>query len=246
MIFPLEICLAADDLKQLKLNTQAVMAGGVQRIELCSNMAQEGLTPSVDAIRLVKNIVGESIELLVMLRPTAGDFCYSAAQIKHMLATMTELAQAGANGVVTGVLDSQQQVDYQALKQLLKQAKRLGLSLTFHRAFDAVHEQQQALQYFIQFGVRRVLTSGTAWMSGQGAEQGVVQLHKFMEQVADKLEIVVGGGVNLNNISVLKQQLAGGKTKVSFHVHSAVLNANQIDRAKLATLASCLVSDMTD
>lgn len=251
MTFPLEICLASDDLVQLKMNAQAVLAAGAQRIELCANMAQDGLTPSIAAVRLVKDTVGDAIELLVMLRPIGGDFCYSAEQVAQMLHTMLKLAAAGADGVVVGVLNQQHQPDYEVLALLLNQAKNLGLSLTFHRAFDAIEDRHQALEQFIQLGVQRVLTSGTGWTSGQGAEQGVQQLKGLLEHAGTILEIVVGGGVNLSNITFLKDQLTGGTPlnrqarKISFHVYSAVLTANQIDQSKVATMVSCLTADMT-
>ena len=251
MTFLLEICLASDDLAQLKINAQEVLAAGAQRIELCANMAEDGLTPSAAAVRLVKDTVGDAIELLVMLRPVGGHFCYSAPQVEQMLHCMIKLAAAGADGVVVGALDHDHQADYEVLALLLSQAKSLGLSVTFHRAFDAIHDRQQALEQFIQLGVDRVLTSGTGWMSGQGAEQGVQQLKEFLDRAGTRLEIVVGGGVNLSNITFLKDQLAGGTPldrqtrKVSFHVYSAVLTANQIDQTKVATMMSCLTADMT-
>ena len=62
MTFLLEICLASDDLAQLKINAQEVLAAGAQRIELCANMAEDGLTPSAAAVRLVKDTVGDAIE----------------------------------------------------------------------------------------------------------------------------------------------------------------------------------------
>ncbi|WP_416307445.1 copper homeostasis protein CutC [Neptunicella sp. SCSIO 80796] len=236
----LEICLAADDLVQLGKNTQAVLEGGAVRIELCANMAEQGLTPTFEAVQLVKNMIGDSVELMVMLRPIAGHFCYSFAQIDSMLVTMERLAKAGADGVVTGVLNEEHQPDYVTLDLLLEHAKMLGLSVTFHRAFDAIDNQYQALERFIQLGINRVLTSGTDWLSTQGVEYGIHRLQDFLNIVDNHMEIIVGGGVSLANIDSLKQQLAGNNRRISFHTYSAVLEGNQVNRLKVANMVSCL------
>ena len=55
---------------------------GADRIELCSRLDLDGLTPSKE---LVKRLVSDlTIPLKVMVRPRKGDFCYSNEEINQM------------------------------------------------------------------------------------------------------------------------------------------------------------------
>ena len=57
-------------------------AGGAGRIELCSSLAEGGLTPSVGFLKVIKSLI--KIPVFVMIRPRGGDFLYSKGEIKIM------------------------------------------------------------------------------------------------------------------------------------------------------------------
>jgi copper homeostasis protein len=55
---------------------------GANRIELCSALDQDGLTPSVELTR--QCIEKLSIPVMVMVRPRGGNFVYSESEIQQM------------------------------------------------------------------------------------------------------------------------------------------------------------------
>ena len=73
----LEVC--AGDLT----SAQAAAQGGAQRIELCSALQLDGLTPSAETIEDARRI--EGLKLHVLIRPREGDFVYDEAEAKTML-----------------------------------------------------------------------------------------------------------------------------------------------------------------
>ena len=236
----LEVCVAADDLNNLPEQMLAVNQGGAQRVELCAAMADEGLSPELAAIELARSYLDKSLELLVMVRPRAGDFCYSPSEIHRMQQQIERAATAGANGVVLGSLNDQQQLALPALQCLTATARQAGLKITFHRAFDALSHPLDAIMQLSELGVDRVLSSGTSWHSKQGATDGLPRLSAFLQQAQGKMELVVGGGVNLHNLPYLHQSLQTIEGPRSFHCYSAALSAGRVDPLKLRQLVSIL------
>ena len=135
---------------------QAAAAGGADRIELCADLGVGGLTPSAE---LTKRAVAEAgIPVFAMVRPRAGDFVYSRAEIADMCATIEKLRGLRVHGVVAGALTPKRAIDIAATAELVFAAA--GLPFTFHRAFDRVVDQSAALDQLIELGISRVLTSG--------------------------------------------------------------------------------------
>ncbi|MDP9422262.1 MAG: copper homeostasis protein CutC, partial [Pseudomonadota bacterium] len=87
----LEICV--DELS----GVEAAVAGGADRIELCSGLALGGLSPSPS---FVSKALESGVIVHAMVRPRAGDFVYSADEIELMIAEIRMLATAGVHGVV--------------------------------------------------------------------------------------------------------------------------------------------------
>jgi copper homeostasis protein len=246
----LEVCVCADDLTSLAQQLYAVKEAGGQRVELCADMAQDGLTPNLQAIEMARHILGGDLELLVMIRPRGGDFCYQAHEVISMLSDIELAARAGADGVVFGCVNAQGQLDLPVFEPLLRAAKSKGLNVTFHRAFDLLTHPQQVLSQLINLGLKRVLTSGTPWTSGKGAEQGIEQLFSYLQFAQGRIEVVVGGGVSLTNIAYLQARLIQSTSLsnmhqvLSFHCHSTLLTHNLIDAAKVVNAVSILNSKL--
>ena len=93
----LEICI--DNLESLFTAQQA----GADRIELCSALGLGGLTPSYGFMQQVARHA--TIPVYAMIRPRAGDFCFSAAEFELMLLDIAAARSAGLQGVVVGLLD---------------------------------------------------------------------------------------------------------------------------------------------
>lgn len=80
----------------------AAKRGGADRLELCADLIIGGTTPSLALVRQVKAETGLPVRAL--LRPRFGDFCYDHYELAQMAETAAALVQAGADGIVTGVL----------------------------------------------------------------------------------------------------------------------------------------------
>jgi copper homeostasis protein len=72
---------------------------------------------------------------------------------------------------------------------------------TFHRAFDAVSNFEQALEAVISSGFSTILTSGTFPNVMEGKEV----LKKLVIQAKNRIEIMPGGGLRSTNISELNK-----------------------------------------
>ena len=215
----IEICLACDHPGDVAKQVKAAYAGGATRVELCSHMAQEGLTPSFNAMVTAKAAAQKDQQLLSMIRPRGGDFCYDASDIKYMQRDIRLAAQAGMHGVVLGTLTQHNTLDIFNLKSLLALAEKSNLMVTFHRAFDALVEPEQAITTLIDLGVKRILTSGVAWGSSDKAVQHIDRLEHYLQIANGNIEIVIGGGITSSSARQISAQIARS-SYYSFHAYS--------------------------
>jgi len=95
-----------------------------------------------------------------MIRPSPGGFVYSKAELKVMELDIVMAANSGANGVVFGVLNRKDEVDYDRNLRLMKVAKSFNLGTTFHRAIDVCSAPLKEIEKLIKIGFDRLLTSG--------------------------------------------------------------------------------------
>ncbi|MEH7087179.1 copper homeostasis protein CutC [Neobacillus drentensis] len=171
--------------------TDAVLAeqGGANRIELITGFAEGGLTPSQG---LIEEVVGSvHIPVQVMIRPHSQSITYNEADIRTMLADIRVVKKAGARGIVMAALTDANQIDIDTTKRLLTEAE--GLDVTFHRAFDEVDNQIEALQILSRFPqIRRVLTSGGT----APAPQAMPHIRRLVEASRHcRMEILAGHGL---------------------------------------------------
>lgn len=235
----LEVCLASDNLVTLKKNLQRLNETNTQRIELCSAMHLDGLTPSPEAIELACKLLNERIDIMVMIRPRGGDFTYASDEIAQMFEDISIAAKLGASGVVLGALTAEKKLDLHSLKVMIEHAKSLRLCVTFHRAFDALLDPVSAISTLIDLGVERVLTSGVRWEKEGGAEQGIEQISRTLEVAKGEVEIIIGGGVtaaNIKNIFSALRHIKNIQEKCSIHTYSAVLKDDLVQQTLIADL----------
>lgn len=169
---------------------------GAHRIELCSELAVGGITPSYGLIKQVNEEL--SIETFVLIRPRSGNFTYSNEEMKIMKQDIKLCIDLGCSGIVSGVLCADNTIDLERTKELIECAR--PLSFTFHRAFDCVPNVFDALEQLIELGVDRVLTSGLE----SSAEKGLELLIQLNEKAKGRITILPGSGINLQNASIFR------------------------------------------
>ena len=179
-------------------SARAAIAGGADRLELCSALAVGGLTPYSE---LLKQIRAESnIPVRCLMRPRAGDFLYTKEEIKMMAEQIALLRAWGADGFVIGCLTADGDLDNNALNPLLKAAK--GCTLTLHRCIDVSRDPCKTYLDAMELGFDTVLTSGAAGNCLQGA-QTIGKLLKLRDANQGP-EVLIGAGVNAAVITTLR------------------------------------------
>jgi len=166
--------------------------GGANRVELCANLNEGGITPSVGMMHEARCI--PSLVCHVLIRPRGGDFVYNDYEVQTMLQDIRAAKEQKMDGVVIGALNPDGSIDLKTMQKLLKAA--VGMSVTFHRAFDLCKNPFEALQQIILMGCDRLLTSG----QGETAEIGIPLLKELNEIAQNKISIMPGCGVNESNI----------------------------------------------
>ncbi len=169
---------------------------GFNSIELCNALSAGGLTPGYGLIEQCAERTG--LQVHVMIRHREGDFICQDEDLIIMKKDMDAVKRAGAFGVVFGILDSGHEVSEQNM-ELMIHAKNLGLTTTFHRAFDFVQDPEKALQKIIHMGFDRLLTSGLALR----AEEGVDVLKRLHIKYGKDIRIIAASGIHYKNARVI-------------------------------------------
>ncbi|EGI85343.1 copper homeostasis protein [Streptococcus pneumoniae] len=185
---------------------EKAMQAGARRIELCDNLAVGGTTPSYGVTKAAVELAANyDTTIMTMIRPRGGDFIYNDLEIAIMLEDIRLTAQAGSQGVVFGALTADKKLDKSNLEKLIAASK--GMEIVFHMAFDELSDEDQpeAIDWLSQAGVIRILTR--AGVSGDSLEKRFVHYHRILEHAKGKIEILPGGGIDLDNRQTFMDQL---------------------------------------
>ncbi|MFC5185983.1 copper homeostasis protein CutC [Actinomadura harenae] len=172
----------------------AAEKAGAQRVELCSALFDGGLTPTLGTVRAAVAAVS-SIRVHVIIRPRGGDFIFDEHEIAAMEDDVVLAREAGAHGIVIGVLTPEGEIDRAVTERLIAAAG--GLPITFHRAFDMVADPFAALDTLIELGVDRVLTSG----QDTTALEGAPLIADLIRHADGRIVIMPGGGITNRNVA---------------------------------------------
>jgi copper homeostasis protein len=188
----LEICV------DTAAGLEAAIAGGADRIELCSALSVGGLTPSRGFMTLAANA---PVPVYAMIRPRGGDFVFSQAEVATMVDDIDAAGACGLAGVVLGANRGDGTLDASLLEQLIDRAG--GLGTTLHRAFDLVPDFAQAVETAIELGFERILTSG----GKKTAVEGLDNLEEIVSLAAGRMSIMPGAGINPANATQILDRL---------------------------------------
>ena len=186
---------------------EKAMQAGARRIELCDNLAVGGTTPSYGVTKAAVELAANyDTTIMTMIRPRGGDFVYNELEIAIMLEDIRLATQAGSQGVVFGALTAEKKLDKPNLEKLIAASK--GMEIVFHMAFDELSDEDQleAIDWLSQAGVTRILTR--AGVSGDSLEKRFAHYHRILEHAKGKIEILPGGGIDLDNRQTFIDQLA--------------------------------------
>jgi len=179
---------------------QLIEQAGGGRIELCANPLEGGTTVSYGMLKAAREAV--QLPIFPIIRPRGGDFFYTEEEFDVMKLDVKAAKEIGMDGVVFGFLNRDGKVDYDRTAALVEFA--YPLDVTFHRAFDHVPDQLEALELVINAGCQRILTSGGA----NTVMEGISSLLACIKAAQNRIIILPGSGIRSGNISQL-QQLTG-------------------------------------
>jgi copper homeostasis protein len=186
----LEVCVADPQ------SLAAAIAGGAERIELCSALELGGLTPLPGLMALAAE---SGIETYALVRPRSGDFVFDAHDVAAMLRDIDAIRAAGLAGVVIGANRPDGRLDEDVLARLLEHAA--GLGSTLHRAVDLVPDFAEATEAAIRLGFERMLTSGGA----PTVLEGLGQLALVHATARGRIKVMAGSGLRPDNVLELLQ-----------------------------------------
>ena len=190
----LEICV--DSLA----SARSAIAGGADRLELCSALSIGGLTPYAQLLRQIR--AESDIKIRCLMRPRAGDFLYTPEEIQMMADQIRQLKALGADGFVIGCLTPEGDLDAAAVAPLIEAAD--GAGLTLHRCIDVSRDPVQTYLDAGKLGIDTVLTSGAAGNCTAGKET-IGKLLALSRQEGNPT-VLVGAGVNAKVIASFRAQ----------------------------------------
>jgi len=171
---------------------RAAAEAGADRVELCADLMEGGITPSRGMIRRAGAVAG--VKLHVIIRPRGGDFLYDDDEFAVMRSDVETAKAEGADGIVIGLLSAEGEIDVERTRRLIALAR--PMSVTFHRAFDMTPDPYRALETLIGLGFDRVLTSGHEG----SALEGLPLIAKLIERAGDRIVVMPGGGITARNV----------------------------------------------
>ena len=169
----------------------AAQNAGVARIELCGPLHDGGTTPSAGLMaRCLERLL---VSVHVLIRPRVGDFVYTDDEFEIMKRDIAVAKELGVDGVVVGILTADGEVDAERVAEL--HAIASPMQVGFHRAFDQVKDQDEALELLVSLQFDTILTSGAAPTALEGAER----LKHLVDRAGDRIKIIAGGKVTPEN-----------------------------------------------
>ena len=199
----LEICV--DSLA----SARAAVAGGADRLELCSALLAGGLTPFETLLQQIRE--ESNVAIRCLMRPRAGDFLYTPEELEMMRRQILQLKDAGADGFVIGCLTADGELDKRAMKPLVEACG--GKGITLHRCIDVSRDLEKTYLDAMDLGIDTVLTSGGAASCRLGREN-IARLLALRDKYNGP-EVLIGAGVNASVIQEFRSAYPGAQ---AFHM----------------------------
>ncbi len=175
---------------------------GADRIEFCSKLDEDGLTPRIEDLISIKKIV--SCPIRVMVRPHSKSFIYSEQDLDEMKKTINLCKEHSFDGVVFGCLDKNMELDIKKIKYLTDLSKPLNVII--HKAIDLTSSPLNSLKQLLEIKqINGVLSSGGT----DTAEHGLDNLKKMIAISPPDFEIISAGKITSENLHYLHEKIQG-------------------------------------
>ncbi len=199
----LEVCV--DSL----ISARVAIAGGADRIELCSALCVGGLTPHGALLEAIRQ--ESDIPVRCLMRPRPGDFLYTTEEREMVKKQILRLKELGADGFVIGALLPDGSLDEGSMAFWMDACGTAGVTL--HRCIDVSRDLEETYLKTKKLGVDSVLTSGGKASCQLGMEN-IAKLLCLRDSVGGP-EVLIGSGVNAEVISAFRKNLPGA---TAFHM----------------------------
>ena len=186
---------------------------GANRIEFCSDLDQDGLTPKIDELLTLSNTI--DIPIRCMLRPHSNSFIYDEDDLKKIEHTINFCKKIKIDGVVFGSLNNENEIDFDILEYISIMSK--PLKLIFHKAIDFTPDFSKSFKSLIDSKlVDGVLTTG----GKAKAIDNLELLSKISSTVTKDFEFIACGNITYENYdyihSIIKSKFYHGKKIIKF------------------------------
>ena len=177
---------------------------GANRLELCFDMANDGITPSYGTAKQIKENI--NIPVFCMIRPRGGNFVFDKNEINIMLDDIEIMVKTvKVDGIVIGCLTKDNEIDIDTTSLLINKAREINknIQVTFHMAFDEINDiennYKKNIDILINLGCNRILTKGCK----KNAFEGKENIKKYIEYANGRIIIMPGKSVNNENYKIL-------------------------------------------
>lgn len=178
-------------------DAMAAQKGGASRLEVVRELDRGGLTPSIELVRAIKEVV--ELPLRVMVRESDGYAIADELEIERLCEAAAAFSNLNVDGLVLGFL-KRDAIDLDLTSRVLACAPKL--KATFHHAFEDAADQLQAVNQLKSLPqVDRILSSG-----GSGEwEVKRLRLDAYERAATPEVRIIAGGGIDMNAIEILRR-----------------------------------------
>lgn len=173
---------------------------GADQIELCSDLAQDGLTPTLALTQQVSAAI--SIPIKVMIRPRGGNFVFQPEELRSMWDSIMEFRKINIQHFVIGMATPENTLDITAIRALCE-AFPEG-KFTLHKVIDYVTDPLASLPTLNQIpNLTSILTSGGA----PTALEGAAQIMAMQKALAPSKHIIAAGKITQDNLALVQSSI---------------------------------------
>ena len=175
---------------------------GADQLELCSDLANDGLTP--DTALTEKTLETVSIPLKVMIRHRKGDFFYDKSDISIIKNQINSMKLIGIKHIVFGSLTHLNRINLEQIKMISELA--YPMNITYHKAIDLSENFFEDAELLLQFkNVKSLLTSGQS----PTAEKGYLILKRLLADFGKNIKIISAGNITDKNLNKIHNMIRG-------------------------------------